>query len=184
MVGSVTALDLGGTVGVVHAPAESVGAWPLCAFEAQPHIAPPWIDLERWHPNRWEGKTGLRFRYLHDRLCLHISKHQPDFIVKEEPILKRGKFGTSLATARALLGYDAIVEMVCAQHGIPVRDCKIQTARQMFTGDGTLRKDDKQRIIDEAERRGFVGVDEHQADALAVLDAFINTAWPNRRRAA
>ncbi|MDJ0894831.1 MAG: hypothetical protein QNJ92_06785 [Alphaproteobacteria bacterium] len=173
---------MGGTVGLVHAPAESVGAWPLCAFEAQPHIEPPHINRVSW---RFCGQSaGRRFSQLHAVLQEHIQKHRPDFIVKEEPILKRGKFGTSLATARALLGYDAIVEMVCAQHGIPVRDCKIQTARQMFTGDGTLRKDDKARIIDEAERRGFVGVDEHQADALAVLDAFINTAWPNRRRAA
>lgn len=182
MVGSVTALDLGGTVGVVHAPAESVGAWPLCAFEAQPHIAPPHVTLESI--NIWHKQAGFRFAGLRQWLDLHLQINRPNFIVKEEPILKRGKFGTSLATARALLGYDAIVEMVCAQHGIPVRDCKIQTARQAFTGDGTLRKDDKARIIAEAERRGFVGVDEHQADALAVLDAFINTAWPNRRRAA
>lgn len=182
MVGSVTALDLGGTVGVVHAPAQSVGAWPLCALEAQPFIDPPWLARELWRLHM--EQAGKRFWMLQSRLNEHIEIYKPDYIVKEEPILKRGKFGTSLQTARALLGYDAIVEMVCAQHGISVRDCKIQTARQMFTGDGRLRKNDKARIIAEAERRGFVGVDEHQADALAVLDAFINTAWPNRRQAA
>ena len=63
-------------------------------------------------------------------------------------------------------GFLACLEMWCASNNVPLRPVGVGVVKKHWTGKGNA---DKDRMVAEAERRGFRPKDNNEADALAIL---------------
>jgi len=63
-------------------------------------------------------------------------------------------------------GFLAMLEMWCAANNVPLHPVGVGVVKKHWTGKGNA---DKDRMVAEAERRGFRPADNNEADALAIL---------------
>ncbi len=64
-------------------------------------------------------------------------------------------------------GLQALLTAWCEEHEIPYQGIGVGTVKKFWTGKGNANKE---KMIAEANRRGFLVVDDNEADAIAVLE--------------
>lgn len=124
------------------------------------------------------GVYGATYAALADWLADMITTAQPAAVFFEAPIPRGDHAGMS--AARMMLGFAAIVELVCYRRDIKCRETHIQTVRKHFCGSGIAKKDE---VMAECRRRGWEPVDHNAADALAVLDFAVLCERPRQHAA-
>lgn len=82
-------------------------------------------------------------------LHLIMARWSPDIVVFEAPVLPAT---TTLATTRKLQGLAFMVEVVCADLGVPCQEEFLQTIKKTMTGKGNASK---QMMVDAARRMGL-----------------------------
>jgi len=104
-------------------------------------------------------------------------KDKPSLVVTEAPPALQGfaNMGNSEATVRATYGLHAIVEALCARHGILHDEVHDATARKHFLGKGRMgdRQETKNAVIARCHLLGLMPKDcrdDNRADALCVHD--------------
>ena len=108
-------------------------------------------------------RLGYLKRYLDN---LFVSFEEPggspgfDIAIYETPFA-RGRDAT-----RSLWGIAGIIEACATNAGLPVVDVAVPTIKKFATGHGKAPKDD---MITAAQRMGYKGSDEHEADAVCLL---------------
>lgn len=70
------------------------------------------------------------------------------------------------AAAHAYGGFQAILQMQCFCHNIPLKEVSVGEAKKMLTGKGNAKKHE---MIQGAIDKGFSPVDDNEADAIAIL---------------
>ena len=110
--------------------------------------------------NSWAaGQRWLNFRAW---LSRQIVEHGATVIAYEDV-----KNHTAIYAAHVYGGFLAHLECVAAQHRVELRPVGVGTVKKAWTGSGSAKKD---KMIAQAQARGFKVVDDNDADALAVLD--------------
>ncbi len=84
-----------------------------------------------------------------------------DVVVYERP------FARGLHATRSLWGYAGVIEAIATKHGCAVLDILPSSIKKHATGSGRASKED---MIAWAKKTHSLKLDEHAADALAVLD--------------
>ena len=109
-------------------------------------------------------KGDVRAHRLHSLLsyllCNHADLPGHDIVVYETPFA-RGRDAT-----RSLWGIAGIIEACATNAGLPVVDVAVPTIKKFATGHGKASKD---QMIIAAQRMGYVGTNEHEADAVCLL---------------
>lgn len=108
-----------------------------------------------------------------DRLCRTLNALDEclrglmvDVVGFERPFC-RGRSAT-----RSLWGQAAMVEAMAQRHGFPVVDEEPKSIKKFITGNGNAKKE---QIIEAVElKTGFLGLREHEADAIAGLYYALN----------
>lgn len=113
-----------------------------------------------------------RFRHFAGFLRRYFADHPCDGVVYEQPLNLAilARIGAQEATVAFLRGSIGVLELICEEHGKPVRPISVQDARQGVLGWRTNKTSHKtkNRVVDEVKLLGCEVEDEHQADA-AVL---------------
>lgn len=89
-----------------------------------------------------------------------IWMHGADVVIYETPFA-RGRDAT-----RSLWGMAGVLEAEATKMGLPVVDAAVATIKKFATGHGHSPKDG---MIEAARKLGYVGSDEHEADAYCLL---------------
>lgn len=122
--------------------------------------ASTWKQLSVGH-HLFEGerahRQGALMEFLPDLLA-HFFQYQA--VVYETPFA-RGRDAT-----RSLWGIAGIIEACATNAGLPVVDVAVPTIKKFATGHG---KACKEEMIAAAQRMGYKGNNEHEADAVCLL---------------
>lgn len=110
-------------------------------------------------PLAWPERAGTLLRKLTD-LVINVG---PDVVVFEMPFV-RGKHAT-----RNLLGLAGIIAAVAHTECVTVTDVDVSSIKKFACGFGNASKDD---MILAAQGLGYVGDNEHEADAYCLLRYF------------
>ena len=114
-----------------------------------------------FRPDRFEG-GGMRYlRFKHWLTEVKNTTGGIDAVYLEEV---RRHAGTNAAHIYG--GFLAHVTAWCEHHGIPYRGVPVGTIKRHITGKGNAPK---QAVIAAVRGRGFVPVDDNEADAIALL---------------
>ena len=145
MTTTILALDLGTTTG-----------WALRGSDG--HIT---SGSESFRPQRFEG-GGMRFlRFKRWLTELKAVTNGIDALHFEE--VRRH---VSTDAAHAYGGFLATLTAWCEHHQIPYQGVPVGTIKKYATGKGNAGKED---VIAAIRARGYVPVDDNEADALALL---------------
>lgn len=107
-----------------------------------------------------------------------LHKADPlDAIYFEAPFLKPEK--TTYQTIVFLNSLSSFALFIGRFLRIPVREAAVQSIRKNFLG-VARPKDKKRAVIDECLRRGFMPVDDNEADAIALWSYGAFNQWPER----
>ncbi len=98
------------------------------------------------------------FAFVND--TLHNFTGQLDAAIYERP------FARGQAATRSLWGTAGIIEAVCTMHGLPVVDMPPSSIKKWAVGKGNA---DKAEMTAAAQIMGYMGDDEHEADAVCLL---------------
>lgn len=112
--------------------------------------------------NSFEGERAHRQGRILELLPL-IFRDTPrpfDAVVYETPFA-RGRDAT-----RSLWGIAGLIEACATNAGLPVVDVAVPTIKKFATGHGKACKED---MIAAAQRMGYKGSNEHEADAVCLL---------------
>jgi len=90
-----------------------------------------------------------------------------DLVIYERP------FARGLAATRMLWGMAGILEAVATHYGYPVLSIVPTTVKKWATGKGVASKEE---MIKAAQRLGYAGENEHEADAFCLLQYALATA--------
>ena len=142
---TILALDLGTTTG-----------WALRGIDG--HIT---SGSERFKPQRFEG-GGMRF--LRFKRWLTEIKQSCDGI--DALHFEEVRRHVSTDAAHAYGGFLATLTAWCEHHQIPYQGVPVGTIKKYATGKGNAGKED---VIAAIRARGYVPVDDNEADALALL---------------
>jgi len=145
--GGILTLDLARVTGWAYGPAgarpQMFGAWDL---------GPATIG------------HGVVLAGLADHLGDAFKVHRPSLVVMEAPMPPQAQ--TSANTARLLLGYCAVVELLCYRWDLQVREAKAQEVRKAVIGRANgLKKGD---ILGWCRGRGYRITDHNAADAVVL----------------
>lgn len=109
--------------------------------------------------NSWPaGQRWLNFRAW---LSRQIAEHGATVIAYEDV-----KNHAAIYAAHVYGGFLAHMECVAAQHRVELRPVGVGTVKKAWTGSGSAKKE---KMITQAQARGFKVVDDNDADALAIL---------------
>jgi crossover junction endodeoxyribonuclease RuvC len=108
-------------------------------------------------------KTGFlrgaeRWQAIHSVFSDVIAKHRPDRIVFEN-------YGFNSHRIAVLAEIGGILRFSAFTHKIPYADVAPNSLKKFFTGDGNA---DKQEMMREAFKRGFICRNDNEADAVAL----------------
>jgi len=106
---------------------------------------------------------GAAYAVLADWLGDAFRLHRPSLVVMEAPLPPGGQ--THANTARLLLGYGAVVELLCYRWSIPLREQGAATVRKRVMGTARVEKPD---IVRWCQARGYEVTDHNAADAIAL----------------
>jgi Holliday junction resolvasome RuvABC endonuclease subunit len=147
--GGILALDLASRTGWAYGPAtarlrrpEAFGYWQLGS--ASVHLARPWADLG-------------------DMLAPALDLYKPSLVVMEAPLPPSAHKHTR--TARLLLGYCTVAELVCYRRKIQCKEQDASTVRKRLIGKG---RPSKEEIVDWCRARGLEIHDHNAADAVVL----------------
>lgn len=148
--GGILTLDLAARTGWAygHAAARltrpaSFGYWDLAKSKTG-SLARPWADLI-------------------DRLADTFKVMRPSLVVFEAPLPPSAQ--KHAHTARMLLGYCAMVELVCYRWEIECKEQDAPTVRKRLIGTG---RPDKEEIVNWCRGRGLDILDHNAADAVVL----------------
>jgi crossover junction endodeoxyribonuclease RuvC len=111
-------------------------------------------------PSRWEG-GGMKF--VKFRQCLNeIQASRPIDLVVYEAVRRH----LGMDAAHSFGGLMAVLTEWCEVNHIPYEGVAVQAIKQFWTTRGNASK---QQMVAEARRRGFLPVDDNEADALALF---------------
>ena len=97
-----------------------------------------------------------------------------------EAVIYETPFARGRDATRSLWGIAGIIEACASTANLPVVDAAVPTIKKFATGHG---KGPKVDMIAAAQRFGYVGDNEHEADAVCLLKyAEANLEWPDRKR--
>lgn len=103
-----------------------------------------------------------RFACCYVWLYAHISElKQLDAVVYETP------FARGCDATRSLWGYACLIEAVASRCNLPVVDVAVPTIKKFATEHGKACKED---MIAAAKKFGYHGNNEHEADAVCLLE--------------
>lgn len=118
-------------------------------------------DNYSWAHVKVEGIRSHRLgRFLHHLLTSENWIKAHDVVVFETPFA-RGRDAT-----RSLWGMAGLLEACTTRHGLPIVDVAVPTIKKFATGSG---KGAKVSMIAAAQRMGYKGENEHEADAFCLL---------------
>lgn len=146
--GGILTLDLARVTGWAYGPAgaprpQTFGAWDL---------GPATIG------------HGVVLAGLADHLGDAFKLMRPSLVVMEAPLPPQAQ--TSANTARLLLGYCAVVELLCYRWDLDVREAKAQDVRRAIIGRANGL--DKKAIVAWCRNRGYQITDHNTADAVVL----------------
>lgn len=114
---------------------------------------------------------GERFRLLHEMLHKMMVSLKIECVVYERP------FARGYHATRNLWGYAAMIEAAAAEAGCACVDITPGEIKSYTTGTG---KASKAQMTEAMRQRGYVGSNEHEADALCLLAyAEAKIEWPS-----
>lgn len=87
-------------------------------------------------------------------------------LVNVEAVIYETPFARGRDATRSLWGIAAIIEATATNAGLPVVDAAVPTIKKFATGHGKACKED---MIAAAQRFGYIGKNEHEADAVCLL---------------
>ena len=116
--------------------------------------------LSFYHVELHGGSRAHRLGFLINYLSKVLSWKGYDVAVYETPFA-RGRDAT-----RSLWGIAGIIEACATNAGLPVVDVAVPTIKKFATGHGKASKD---QMIKAAQRMGYKGSNEHEADAVCLL---------------
>lgn len=109
--------------------------------------------------------SGGGMRYLKFEKWLS-EMPRPDQVIFEEVRRHRGT-----DAAHVYGGLMAVVTKWCENQQIPYAAVPVGTIKKSWTGNGSANKN---KMIDEAKKRGFNPTDDNEADALALLHYWLD----------
>ena len=107
------------------------------------------------------------FSAFHSWLDAMITSHGVTHVAYE---LVRRHAGVKAAHAWG--GYYSITYLLCSARNVSITPVEVGTVKKNWTGSGNANK---QRMIDEARRRGYNPSGDDEADALAILHTATST---------
>lgn len=148
--GGILALDLArnagwayGLAGTERQRARSFGVWDLGSAA--------------------RGGNGAVFATLADWLGDAFKMYRPSLVIMEAPLPPGGQ--THANTARLLLGYCNVVELLCYRWSIPIREQGAATVRKRILGTARVEKPD---IVRWCRAQGYDVADHNAADAIVL----------------
>ena len=101
------------------------------------------------------------------RLCQLMNYLQnQNWLKKFDAAIYETPFARGRDATRSLWGIAGIIEACATQYNLPIMDAAVPTIKKFATGYG---KGPKVDMIAAAQRMGYKGTDEHQADAFCLL---------------
>ena len=113
-----------------------------------------------WHSIELKGIRAHRQQQLLNYLESLSWVKKLDAAIYETPI------AVGQSAKRSLWGIAGIIEATISNHGLPVMDVPANTIKLFTTGRGNAAKVD---MIAAAQRMGYKGSNEHEADAFCLL---------------
>lgn len=110
--------------------------------------------------SRFDG-AGMRFVKMRQRLSETYAAYTFEVVYFEEV---RRHAGTDAAHAYG--GYLATLQSWCEENSVPYEGVPVGEIKKAWTGKGNANKE---AMIAEAVRRGFLPADDNEADALALF---------------
>ncbi len=96
-----------------------------------------------------------------------------------EAVIYETPFARGRDATRSLWGIAGIIEACASNANLPVVDAAVPTIKKFATGHGKGAKTD---MIAAAQKFGYKGANEHEADAVCLLKyAEANLEWPERK---
>ena len=99
-------------------------------------------------------------------ILVHLQLLFDDFRIKPEAVVYETPFARGRDATRSLWGIAGIIEACATNAGLPVVDVAVPTIKKFATGHGKASKD---QMIIAAQRMGYKGTNEHEADAVCLL---------------
>ena len=122
-----------------------------------------------WYLDDVGTSRPARFALLASFLRRYFETQPCDAVCYENPLALAvmARIGAQEATISFLRGAIGVIELLCEEHGKPVRGINVQDAREGVLGWRTNRTSvkTKQRVIDEVRLFGCHVENEHEADA-------------------
>lgn len=176
MGGGTLALDLGRHLGWAAVGRAGIDAWPAGMFFRGRTPPRPQIELGTIivaEPSTPHGRYFLSFENV---LCDLLDRYRPRAVAYEAAIAahKGGKNGRGegIEAVRRLVGMSSIVDLRCADQGIPAFEIHNGTVKKQFTGNGRAEKPD---MVAACILRGWAPDDANAADAAAVLECAVRS---------
>lgn len=138
----IIALDLGSNMGLAH---NGMGV--------------PIIEHKKFEGTRAHRVYGI-MTWLDNRFSQIRAACDIDLVVYERP------FGRGMDATRCGWGIAGVVEGIATKHGWACTDTDPQTIKKFATGKGRAEKPE---MIAAAQRMGYTGSNEHEADAFCLL---------------
>lgn len=145
--GGILTLDLARVTGWAYGPAG-----------ARPQVFGAW-DL-----GPATNGHGVVLAGLADHIGDAFKLHRPSLVVMEAPLPPQAQ--TSANTARLMLGYCAIVELLCYRWEIAVREARAPEVRKAVIGRANGL--DKKAIVAWCRGKGYAITDHNTADAVVL----------------
>lgn len=112
-------------------------------------------------------RAGATFSWLDRRFTEIVKECRIHAVVYERP------FARGMDATRCLWGLAGIIECVATNHKLAVLDLDPQSIKKFSTGKGSGKKPD---MLAAAQRLGYQGDNEHEADAYCLLKCALSTA--------
>ena len=121
--------------------------------------------------NKAGHDLGLLFTLYHNGISDLIEAYEPEYLVIEDTFV--GKYKN---VARKLYGFQSQILSAAHLHETQHVYMENRSVKKYMTGNGNA---DKIQMQSAAKLRGFEIEDEHQADAIGVMLAFLDTLQIN-----
>ncbi len=134
----------------------------IIAFDLGRHMGWAHNASDRLEYGHWdiEGERPVRLRMIMGEVKFALRFYRFDLVVYETP------FARGLHATRSLWGTAGVIEAIATQMGVPVVDVSVATIKKFATGDGHAPKN---MMVWAAKGFGYVGDNEHEADAVCLL---------------